>query len=206
MVSYFGQPCVFKVNKIVPANKSCDFALSSLVRTDTPPSIGDLSIRSDASPGSTSGQSVISSLSQSFSDLGVSLDDSSISIQDAVENVENTSTECAYQREAITSPVTPNKSHSIKNDNFRTPQIDRGKFSIPEKSKEFYLVTDDTDITIIDLNKRDSAVSKKNEITFASVGGLDAQIKTIREMIDLPIQHPELFSSYGKMFTIYYIT
>merc|ERR1719474_1839599 len=40
-------------------------------------------------------------------------------------------------------------------------------------------------------------VEKVPDSTFDQVGGLDNQVKEIKEVIELPIKHPELFSSLG---------
>ncbi len=40
-------------------------------------------------------------------------------------------------------------------------------------------------------------VEKVPESTYDMIGGLDKQIKEIREVIELPIKHPELFESLG---------
>lgn len=38
------------------------------------------------------------------------------------------------------------------------------------------------------------------KVTFASIGGLSRQIQLVREAIEMPLKHPELFTSYGKCF------
>lgn len=40
-------------------------------------------------------------------------------------------------------------------------------------------------------------VEKVPDSTFDMVGGLDKQIKEIKEVIELPVKHPELFESLG---------
>ena len=40
-------------------------------------------------------------------------------------------------------------------------------------------------------------VEKVPDATYDMVGGLDKQIKEIKEVIELPIKHPELFESLG---------
>ncbi len=40
-------------------------------------------------------------------------------------------------------------------------------------------------------------VEKVPDSTYEMVGGLDKQIKEIKEVIDLPVKHPELFESLG---------
>ena len=40
-------------------------------------------------------------------------------------------------------------------------------------------------------------VEKAPDATYEMVGGLDRQIREIKEVIELPIKHPELFESLG---------
>lgn len=40
-------------------------------------------------------------------------------------------------------------------------------------------------------------VEKVPDSTYEMIGGLDSQIKEIKEVIELPIKHPELFESLG---------
>ena len=40
-------------------------------------------------------------------------------------------------------------------------------------------------------------VEKVPDSTYEMVGGLEQQIKEIKEVIELPVKHPELFESLG---------
>lgn len=40
-------------------------------------------------------------------------------------------------------------------------------------------------------------VQNKSEVKFADIGGLDVQKQEIREAIELPLKHPELFEKLG---------
>ena len=40
-------------------------------------------------------------------------------------------------------------------------------------------------------------VEKVPDSTYDMVGGLDKQVKEIKEVIELPVKHPELFESLG---------
>ncbi|MDO5862326.1 MAG: CDC48 family AAA ATPase [Thermoplasmata archaeon] len=44
---------------------------------------------------------------------------------------------------------------------------------------------------------RAAKVQRGNQITYDDVGGLDEELKRIREMIELPLKHPELFERLG---------
>ncbi|XP_070769153.1 ATPase family gene 2 protein homolog A [Enoplosus armatus] len=41
------------------------------------------------------------------------------------------------------------------------------------------------------------AEAKRSKVTYRMIGGLSSQLDVIRETIELPLKHPELFSSYG---------
>ncbi|MFB5611400.1 MAG: CDC48 family AAA ATPase [Nitrosopumilaceae archaeon] len=43
----------------------------------------------------------------------------------------------------------------------------------------------------------DTAVDKKIRVTYEEVGGLRTEIKAMREIVELPLRHPELFSRLG---------
>ena len=36
------------------------------------------------------------------------------------------------------------------------------------------------------------------KVTFDSIGGLQKQVGLVREMIELPLKHPEMFTNHGK--------
>ena len=38
----------------------------------------------------------------------------------------------------------------------------------------------------------------RTKVTFNSIGGLQKQVKLVREMIELPLKHSELFTSHGR--------
>ena len=40
-------------------------------------------------------------------------------------------------------------------------------------------------------------VEKVPDSTYDMIGGLDKQVKEIKEVIELPVKHPELFQSLG---------
>ncbi|KAM7417173.1 hypothetical protein PAMA_017016 [Pampus argenteus] len=41
------------------------------------------------------------------------------------------------------------------------------------------------------------AKAKRSKVTYSMIGGLSSQLDVIRETIELPLKHPELFSNYG---------
>lgn len=60
------------------------------------------------------------------------------------------------------------------------------------------IVTKATQITIKDsAQKQTVKTASGKQITYDDVGGLDDELKRIREMIELPLKHPELFERLG---------
>lgn len=51
--------------------------------------------------------------------------------------------------------------------------------------------------TIIQLKKEEDTVKSGTKISYEDVGGLGKEIKKVREMIELPLKHPELFERLG---------
>ena len=58
-------------------------------------------------------------------------------------------------------------------------------------------VTNDTDIVIKDETVDDEDVGQSEGITYEDVGGIGQQLERVREMIELPLKHPELFRRLG---------
>ena len=61
------------------------------------------------------------------------------------------------------------------------------------------IVTESTKVVVRDgPRKRETAKSQTgHQITYDDVGGLDDELRRIREMIELPLKHPELFERLG---------
>jgi len=62
---------------------------------------------------------------------------------------------------------------------------------------EAVLITKDTKLVFMDKSLSDEALLKEKKITYKDIGGLDRQIQKVREMIELPIKHPEVFVKLG---------
>ncbi|MDD5651008.1 MAG: CDC48 family AAA ATPase [Candidatus Nanoarchaeia archaeon] len=64
--------------------------------------------------------------------------------------------------------------------------------------KESVIITENTQLTI---NPKATEVAEENEkildVAYEDVGGLDVEVKKIREMVELPLKHPEIFEKLG---------
>ncbi len=56
-----------------------------------------------------------------------------------------------------------------------------------------------TDTTLINVSPKALEVTEEKvpDVTYEDIGGLDEEIKKIREMVELPLKHPEVFSRLG---------
>ena len=70
------------------------------------------------------------------------------------------------------------------------------KYSVPKDAK-FGCVTSETVITIGPDIKDKKLIQGLKKIGYADVGGLKKELKKIRELVELPLRHPKLFTSIG---------
>ncbi|XP_064200064.1 ATPase family gene 2 protein homolog A isoform X2 [Anguilla rostrata] len=64
----------------------------------------------------------------------------------------------------------------------------------------FYSVCSRTKVTMVEKGGKERGgeeVGGESRVTYAMIGGLSAQLGAIRETIELPLKHPEIFRSYG---------
>ncbi|XP_056095950.1 ribosome biogenesis protein SPATA5 [Rhinichthys klamathensis goyatoka] len=89
--------------------------------------------------------------------------------------------------------IQQNASHDLSP---LTPQPDRPVCVCRSSTDTFYSVCSSTALSLSDPNERveDDEGSK---VTYSMIGGLGGQLKVIRETIELPLKHPQLFKNYG---------
>ena len=63
--------------------------------------------------------------------------------------------------------------------------------------KGIVVVTTDTEIVIKDEAVAEEDMGQSEGITYEDVGGIGQQLQKVREMIELPLKHPELFRRLG---------
>ncbi len=64
------------------------------------------------------------------------------------------------------------------------------------KPKGAVIITEDTEVSVLP-RAVEMREEKVPEVTYEDIGGLDDAIKKIREMVELPIKHPEIFRRLG---------
>ena len=67
-----------------------------------------------------------------------------------------------------------------------------------EPAAEAVLVTPETKVTVATEPTKDSKLAGKvPRVTYEDIGGLGPQIRKVREMVELPLRHPEVFQKLG---------
>ncbi len=56
-----------------------------------------------------------------------------------------------------------------------------------------------TENTVVDFNPEAAELKEEKlpEVTYEDIGGLDEEVKKVREMVELPLKHPEIFERLG---------
>lgn len=64
----------------------------------------------------------------------------------------------------------------------------------------FYCLSCSTKVSFRDRAGQEDpdAEAKRSKVMYSMIGGLSSQLDVIRETIELPLKHPELFSNYGR--------
>uniref|UniRef100_A0A671PFI6 non-chaperonin molecular chaperone ATPase n=1 Tax=Sinocyclocheilus anshuiensis TaxID=1608454 RepID=A0A671PFI6_9TELE len=107
------------------------------------------------------------------------------------------------------SPLTPDRSHDPSP---LTPVSTPCKLTDPVLSPSetsdrsgrsstdtFYAVCSSSTLSVCDPGEQDEAEEggEGSKVTYSMIGGLGGQLQVIRETIELPLKHPELFRNYG---------
>ncbi|XP_027027515.2 ATPase family protein 2 homolog isoform X1 [Tachysurus fulvidraco] len=91
------------------------------------------------------------------------------------------------------NPETPGQSmhESHKDSKSQTPSAGRNGNDI------FYSVCSSTKISFMHTQDSEDEVQERSKVTYSMIGGLSDQLQVIRETIELPLKHPEIFKNYG---------
>ncbi|XP_073778511.1 ATPase family gene 2 protein homolog A isoform X1 [Danio rerio] len=92
------------------------------------------------------------------------------------------------------SPLTPSTPGDLSDSSFTSA----GSPSAGGRSAagSFYSVCSSTNLSLSEVDLRDEQ-DQGSKVTYSMIGGLRGQLEVIRETIELPLKHPELFKSYG---------
>ncbi|XP_037686527.1 ATPase family protein 2 homolog isoform X2 [Choloepus didactylus] len=61
----------------------------------------------------------------------------------------------------------------------------------------FYFISSTTRVNFTKIHTNSKEQDNQFKVTYDMIGGLNSQLKAIREIIELPLKQPELFKSYG---------
>lgn len=68
----------------------------------------------------------------------------------------------------------------------------------------FYFISSTTRVNFTKIRTNSNDQDNQLKVTYDMIGGLNSQLKEIREIIELPLKQPELFKSYGMISSVYY--
>ena len=68
----------------------------------------------------------------------------------------------------------------------------------------FYFISSTTRVNFTKIRTNSKDQGNQLKVTYDMIGGLNSQLKGIREIIELPLKQPELFKSYGMISSVYY--
>ncbi|OWF55570.1 Spermatogenesis-associated protein 5 [Mizuhopecten yessoensis] len=151
-------------------------------------------------------ESRLQDLTMDLSQLDLSSDSSLSFLDKSNTNVPSTplkgSDSSSFSTDSVCSPSsssTPDvKNGSLIEANFQTPQKITTSGTMENVHKTFYKVTSNTKVVISKpITDEVTESRKKKSVTFDLIGGLSKQIQSLKEMINLPLQSPEVFSAYG---------
>ncbi|KAK2891387.1 hypothetical protein Q8A67_014030 [Cirrhinus molitorella] len=140
---------------------------------------------------------------------GVSVDLSSrleqLSIQQSTPDRSHDPSPLTPDRPHDPSPLTPQSTPCKLSDSLLSPSeasftdcplSDRcGRSS----TDTFYAVCSSTKLSLCDPGEHEEGEegNEGSKVTYSMIGGLSSQLQVIRETIELPLKHPELFRNYG---------
>lgn len=147
-------------------------------------------------------------------DLSLQLDQLSLNPSCSTPNRSSTSTPLAPTtpcplNATPSSPSTHILSDSALPSNSETPnQSTLSSCSHEDRKKQmpsagrsgndtFYSVCRSTRISFTHAHSQ-SEDQERSKVTYSMIGGLSAQLQVIRETIELPLKHPEIFKNYGE--------
>ncbi|KAK3099289.1 hypothetical protein FSP39_002087 [Pinctada imbricata] len=193
--TYFGQMCNFEVKKVVGTKHMRTFYLQvediSLDTSDITKDLSDLNL---------------SAINESSSVKSVVFDEES-PMRTKKDNSQKSSPDKKAQDSSfshLSHTSTPklkgnnSSSASINDSMFKTPVIRKVKTVSKSSNSNFFRVSSQTKFVIpSETNTEEDKMVKRKRVTFASIGGLIKQIESIKEMVEMPIEKPEIFKSYG---------
>ncbi len=98
-----------------------------------------------------------------------------------------------FRGEDIIPVTTPMKDSFARNAKNILPMV----VVSAEPEGENLIFTEDTQVTIREKSVQDHKMVKAAGVTYEDIGGLKDEVQKVREMIELPLKHPEIFKKLG---------
>ncbi|XP_077465165.1 ATPase family gene 2 protein homolog A [Stigmatopora argus] len=119
---------------------------------------------------------------------------------------ENTSTlSCSFNTEppsqlSIASPSGTSENTSTLSCSFNTEAPSQLSLASPGGTSchdTFYVLSSTSKLSFQGQAKQKEVQGQRGKVTYSMIGGLKSQLDVIKETIELPLKHPQLFSNYG---------
>ena len=96
-----------------------------------------------------------------------------------------------------------NQQHNIQLSSEQQPENILGSQQLNQNHSSssvfYYISPEETQLIILAQGAHQTKTNASTrKVTFDSIGGLQKQVGLLREMIELPLKHPEMFTNYGK--------
>ena len=206
---YYGQECQLIVKKITDCNGDTSEICSSDLMQKAPTG-GSTGPCDDSVVSITAAMHSVSLDTSAMEDNACSGPNSSISGDQSVSSPINRSH--SYDLNLSQSLCSTPKRSLDELTNFKPlsspiDNVDRQQSNFVNsgyQQKQFYKVsTAHTKIELSSYSDEQTSDRRSEPLTFARVGGLDAQIQILKQMVELPLKKPELFQTYGKFMHIF---
>ncbi|XP_072549215.1 ATPase family gene 2 protein homolog A isoform X2 [Salminus brasiliensis] len=202
-VSYFGRKCPIRVDSVkgvdgvtlcplTPLSDPCHPPILDPSPLDLSFQLGQLTLN-HSSPGpspcpsaSTPGRPQDSSLLTSLPpNTPCKLHDTSLSVQSLSDSP------------LPSMPETPGQS--MEDSEAHHGVLDLAPSAVRSGSDTFYAVSCSTRLSFThsQVQRTEDKGQERAKVTYSMIGGLNAQLQAIRETIELPLKHPEVFRKYG---------
>ncbi|XP_061832511.1 ATPase family gene 2 protein homolog A isoform X2 [Nerophis lumbriciformis] len=191
-LTYFGRPCSLFVDKVRGEDGS--------VLQGPPPDAEESSIMLDSTPADLSLQ--LSLLAIDDDGGGGGPGSPAASTPHKPTSSPPPSSPTSPVCDALNAPADPEESSTSLEGSFSTEQAEQAPAAPPagwSSTSTFYRLCSTTRVTFR-TTRRKNAPNKEDQgtkVTYSMIGGLSSQLDVIRETIELPLKHPQLFSKYG---------
>ncbi|KAM9329720.1 ATPase family gene 2 protein homolog A [Gastrophryne carolinensis] len=188
-LSFFGRPCSLKVTTIRGPDGAVQEVANphetTLEKTSVDSSCIDLSLQLSLLDIEDRQDVAVTSTPCKLSDSESSPSGDKMSHRDE-QSMKEQHSDKSQSVVCITSD-TSDDGHKI------LPRIPGVKFN----KDTFYYISPQTKIKCKTPKETSQLEDKRNKVTYNMIGGLQSQLKEIRETIELPLKQPELFKTYG---------